>query len=65
MWLLVFSKKKLSTAARTTLQSLLEDVSYTCGASLEDLHLPMGIQVVFSGPSLWGSHREVVLFSRV
>ena len=37
---------KLSAAARTTLQSLLEDVSYTCGASLEDLHLPMGIQVV-------------------
>ena len=46
IWRLVFSKKKLSAAARTTLQSLLEDVSYTCGASLEDLHLPMGIQVV-------------------
>ena len=46
MWQLIFSKKKLSAAARTTLQSLLEEASYTCGASLEDLHLLMGIQVV-------------------
>ena len=40
MWRLVFSKKKLPPAARNTLQSILEEVSYTCGASLEDLDLP-------------------------
>ena len=40
MWHLVFSKWKLSVAARRTLQEILEDVSYTCGASLHDLDLP-------------------------
>lgn len=43
MWRVVFAKKKLSVAAIATLQSVLEDVSYTCGASLEDVDL---------GPSL-------------
>ena len=40
MWRLVFSKKKLSPSVRTTLESILEDVSYTCGASFNDLDLP-------------------------
>ena len=39
-WRLVFSKKKLPNTARSTLQSILEDVSYTCGSSFEDLDLP-------------------------
>lgn len=46
MWRLVFSKKKLSAVARNTLASILEDVSYTCGASLEDLDLPDSVASV-------------------
>ena len=30
MWCLVFSNKKLSAAAHSKLQSILDDVSYTC-----------------------------------
>ena len=37
MWRLVLSKKKLSAAAHSKLQSILDDVSYTCRTSLEDL----------------------------
>ena len=40
MWRLVFSKRKLSIAASSTLQAILEDVSYTCGSSFDDLDLP-------------------------
>ena len=48
MWHLVFSKKKLSAAAHNKLQYILDDASYTCGASLENLHLPESLQgVVF------------------
>ena len=46
MWRLVFSKRKLSVSARNTLQTILEDVSYTCGASLDDLDLPDSLSSV-------------------
>ena len=36
-WRPVFSKKKLSSPQQSTLQSILEDVSYTCSVSMEDL----------------------------
>jgi len=42
----VFSRKKLSPSARHTLQSILEDVSYTCGALLDDLELPEDLKSV-------------------
>jgi len=37
MWRLVFSKWKLSIAARSTLQSILEGISYTYRSSFHDL----------------------------
>ena len=40
MWRVVFSKRKQSVAAHSTLQAILEDVSYTCGASLDNLDFP-------------------------
>lgn len=40
MWRVVFSKQKQSVAAHSTLQAILEDVSYTCGASLDNLDFP-------------------------
>ena len=42
----MFSKRKLSVAARSTLQAILEDVSYTCGASLDHLDLPDSLSSV-------------------
>ena len=38
--------KELPAAAHSKLQSILDDVSYTCGASLEDLDLPESLQGV-------------------
>ena len=46
IWHLVFSKWKLSVAAHRTLQAILEDVSYTCGASLDDLDLPESLSSI-------------------
>ena len=40
-WRVVFSKKKLTSNQRSTLQSVLEDVSYSYGASLEDIQFPI------------------------
>ena len=46
MWRLLFSKHKLSAAERATLQVVLEDISYTCGASLDELDLPDRLSTV-------------------
>ena len=40
MWRLLYSPRKLSAIAVKELNSLLEDFTYTCGASLSDLDLP-------------------------
>ena len=38
-WRLLFSKRKLSARERTQLQGTIEDVSYSCGATIDDLIL--------------------------
>ena len=63
MWRLIFSKRKLSVAARNTLQSVLEDVSYTCGASLEDLALPDSLSSVVIRDHRCGDRMEVLYYS--
>ncbi len=63
VWRLVFSKKKLSVAARTTLQSILEEVSYTCGASLEDLDLPESLRQVVIRDHRCGDSIEKLYYS--
>ena len=40
LWRLLFSKRKLSIKERAELQSILDDVAYSCGATLEELDLP-------------------------
>ena len=40
MWRLLYSKRKLTLSEKQQLQSLFEDVSYSCGAMLEELNLP-------------------------
>ena len=39
MWRLVYSKYKLTTAERATLNQALERLTFTCGAVLSDLEL--------------------------
>ncbi len=39
-WRLLFLKRKLSARERTQLQGIVEDVSYSCGATMEELILP-------------------------
>ena len=39
MWRLLYSKHKLKAHERTALQHALEDVTYTCGANIQDLEL--------------------------
>ena len=40
MWRLLYSKRKLTLSEKQQLQSLFEDVSYSCGAMFEELNLP-------------------------
>jgi hypothetical protein len=40
MWRIIFSKYKLTKEQQFYLQTVLEDYTYSCGASLEELHLP-------------------------
>ena len=40
MWCLLYSPRKLSSTARQELATLLDDYTFTCGASLNDLELP-------------------------
>ncbi len=40
MWRLLYSPHKLTSTARQELSALLEDFTYTCGATLSDLELP-------------------------
>lgn len=46
MWRLLFSKKKLTIAQRHNLEEILEDVSYSCGALLDELALPPALESV-------------------
>ena len=39
IWRLLYSKSKLNRAERLALQSALRDVTYTCGAQIQDLEL--------------------------
>ena len=40
MWRLLYSRFKLTRKARADLQVAIDDISFTCGAPLQDLQLP-------------------------
>ena len=40
MWRLLYCQFKLSKKEQADLQTVLQDVSFTCGAQLQDLELP-------------------------
>ena len=39
-WCLLFSKRKLSVIQRKKIEELIVDISYSCGATTDDLVLP-------------------------
>ena len=45
-WRLLFSKRKLSAKQRQQLEEIIADVSYSCGATTEDLILPEALASV-------------------
>ena len=40
LWRLLYSKRRLSAQDKTEIQSVIDDISYTCGATLQELDLP-------------------------
>ena len=48
LWRLLYSQKKLTKKDRHDLQSIFEDISFTCGAQLQDLDLPERLRGVYS-----------------
>ena len=48
MWRLLYSKLKLTKKERADLEVALEDVSFSCGASLQDLQLPGRLDNVYA-----------------
>ena len=47
MWRLLYCKTKLKKTQRTSLESLLDNYSYTCGSSLQDMELPEPFSEVY------------------
>ena len=47
MWCLLYSKKKLKAADCRLLPLKLDDLAFSCGASLQDLDLPALLNEVF------------------
>ncbi len=46
MWRLLFSKRKLSPSSIANLEHLLDDMTYTCGATFDDLDIPDNLKAV-------------------
>lgn len=46
LWRLLYSKRKLSIR-ETEIQSFLDDIAYTCGATLEELNLPEKFSCIY------------------
>ena len=40
MWRLVYAKRKLKTQECNRLQRALDDMSFSCGAALQDVEIP-------------------------
>ena len=47
LWRLLYSKRKLSVQEKTQLQAYIDDITYTCGATLQELDLPESFSCVF------------------
>ena len=63
MWRLLYSKLKLTKRERSDLQVALEDVSFSCGASLQDLQLPGRLDNVYARELSCGEPIEKLYYS--
>ena len=64
MWRLVYSKCKLNKSELSMLQGMLDDFTYTCGASLSDLGLARRLEdvVICTGLTMLRPPRKAILF---
>ena len=62
-WRLLFSKRKLSARERTQLQGIIEDVSYSCGATIDDLILPDTLKNVGIKSKIYSDPIEMIYYS--
>ena len=46
MWRLLFSKRKLTLPQQKALETVMADISYSCGALFDDLDFPAGLESV-------------------
>ena len=46
MWRIVYSIKKLDPQSLSLLEKILDDISYTCGTTFDDLDLPATLKSV-------------------
>ena len=65
MWRLLYSKFKLTKKERTDLQVAIEDVSFTCGAPMQDLQLPGRLSEVYTRELSCGEPIEKLLHSKI
>ena len=48
MWRLLYCRYKLSKKEKADLKTVLQDISFTCGAQLQDLELPGYLNEVYT-----------------
>ena len=63
MWRLLYSKLKLTKKERADLEVAVEDVSFSCGASLQDLELPGRLDNVYTRELSCGEPIEKLYYS--
>ena len=61
-WRLLYSPRKLSPSLRNQLSALLEDFTYTCGATLSDLELPDALSDVCVRDLQCYDHLEEIIY---
>ena len=65
MWRLLYSKLKLTKKERADLEVALEDVSFSCGASLQYLQLPGRLDNVYARELSCGEPIEKLYYSAI
>ena len=63
MWRLLYSKFKLTKKERVDFQVAIEDISFTCGAPLQDLQLPGRLNEVYNRELCCGETNEKLYYT--
>ena len=66
MWRLLYSRFKLTRKERADLQVAIDDISFTCGAPLQDLQLPGRLSEVYTRELSCGEPlRKCILYRKI